>query len=386
MFKPIGIYRLGLIIITAVIVILLLIVGIHGYFFLQNKTTKEQSTGIVQQSTFQDTPTVLVLENGDLFAINVNDLSSKKLTDNGKFYPTNEYPYLYSPDQAKVVTRQNAELMLLTRDGLQPIISEKITDGVAWGTDSNTLVFCHVLKSYEHVGVGGPTPLLSEIQTYDLKTKEIKNIKQIDGGCNPVVWDNEINIIGYFTGSGETMDTYHVLDLKTGVEKIYNTPWTLFHISPDYKEFFVFEDYDKTGTGHLVRKTYSLSDPDKPLQTFPSLGNRLEVPGRATHNPLTSFGTGQDFWFVNGSKLQSFDTQTGTISEVASLPAITAIGSNGTTIPGEISLLDVTKDYKTVLIGENIHNADSKSDYRVLDLATGQSKSLGSVEPIGFLY
>ena len=140
MFKPIGIYRLGLIIITAVIVILLLIVGIHGYFFLQNKTTKEQSTGIVQQSTFQDTPTVLVLENGDLFAINVNDLSSKKLTDNGKFYPTNEYPYLYSPDQAKVVTRQNAELMLLTRDGLQPIISEKITDGVAWGTDSNTLV------------------------------------------------------------------------------------------------------------------------------------------------------------------------------------------------------------------------------------------------------
>src|SRR3989344_7191088 len=136
--KPIGTNRPCIAIIAVTVVVVLLIVTIGGYFFVQSKKSNTSSSPTSKEGTIaeptnaaqsnsQVNPTVLALKDGDLYSIQMNDLASKKLTSGGGFYTTNQYGYWYSPDQTKLVSKQNKTLLLITKDGSKPILQTELT-------------------------------------------------------------------------------------------------------------------------------------------------------------------------------------------------------------------------------------------------------------------
>lgn len=387
-----GANRPGIVIIAVAVVVLLLIATVGGYFFVQSKKSNSPSPSTsngqttteptkTTQSNSQGNPTILALKDGDLFAIQMSDLSSKKLTSGGGFYTTNQYGYWYSPDQTKLVSKQNKTLLLITKDGSKPILQTELTgdvQSVAWRTDSNALAIWQVLK-YEQGGIGLPT--LSEIITYDLDTSKTTKVKEFNGFGGVAVWDKDSNSIGYTTGGGEggAFGDYHILNLQTQTEKPYKTRWINPNTTPDRKEFIVFNDYDETGNSSDKQvKIYSILNPDKPLRSFPSPKEFFRCFPQITSNgehPSNCLGVGKSFWFGDSSALKSFDTQTGIISGITTLPTVNVDVPSKGNVPGNVEVLDVSKDQKLLLIEQQIEFG--KSEYKVYDLNTKQAKSLG---------
>ncbi len=396
-------YNKKLLIVLISILLIVIAIGVGGYLFIQGKTSKTiPSQSLPQQAiseptktsqnVSQDNPSVLTLENGDLYYLQINDLSSKKLTTGGGFATSNQYSYWFSPDHTKLVSKQNKTLLLITKDGAKPILPDTLkgsVDGVAWRSDNNGLIMLQTLK-YQETGIGGPA--LSEILTYDLETGKTSKIKEFNNEfAGVILWDKDTNVIGYTTGGGEggAFGTYHVLNLNTQADKTYQTRWINPGTTPDQKEFIVFQDYDGAGNSQDTVKIYSLLNPDKPLRTFPSPKKYFrcspQIASNALH-PSICLGVGKNFWFVDGSKLKSFDTQTGAIADVATLPTVNVDVPNQGNVPGNVGVLDVTKDQKVTLIEQQI--SFSRSEYKIYDLNTGQAKSLGftkggTTQPIG---
>lgn len=384
----------GFALIALVLGLLILVaVGIGAYFLFQkgtSKTTSLQPSNNNQNITEQtkktqysskDSPYILALKDGDLYSLQTNDLVSKKLTEDGGFYTSNQYGYWFSPDHTKIVSKQNKMLLLITKEGSKPILQNELkgdVNRVVWRTDSNALLIWQTLKYQDAPSAGLPT--LSEILTYDFETGKTTSIKQIDGWGGVAIWDKEANSIGYTIGGGEGggFGTYHVLNLNTKADQTFQTRWINPSTTPDMKEFIVFQDYDEKGNSQDSVKIYSLLNPDKPLRTFPSPKNYFRCSPQIASNrehPSTCLGVDKSFWFVDGSKLKSFDTQTGAISDVATLPTVNIDVPNQGNVPGSAEILDVTKDHKTILIGQQI--TFSQSEYKTYDLSTGQAKSLG---------
>jgi len=378
--------------IIVAIVILLLVIAAGGYFLVlikktdntspltSSEITNREPTKTTQLSS-QENPEVLALQNGELFSIQINDLASKKLTSGGGFATTNQYGYWYSPDQKKIVSKQNKTLLLITKDGSKPILQTELTgdvNGVAWRSDSNALAIWQVLK-YEETGMGLPT--LSELVTYDLDTGKATKVKQFNGYGSVAIWDKAANTIGYTLGGGEggAFGDYHNFNLTTNEDKVYKTKWINPSTTPDRTEFVVFDDYDEQGnsSGKLV-KIYSLLNPDKPLRTFPSPKDFFRCSPQIASNsehPSNCLGVGKSFWFMDGSMLKSFDTQTGSISDIVTLPTVNVDVPSRGNVPGGVTLLDVSKDQKILLLEQQI--TFSKSEYKIYDLNTKQLKSLG---------
>ena len=316
-----------------------------------------------------------------MFSIQTNDLASKKLTSGGGFATTNQYGYWYSPDQTKLVSKQNKNLLLITKDGSKPIAQTELTGdvkGVVWRTDGNALAIWQVLK-YEESGIGLPT--LSELVTYDLDTGKVTKVKQFNGYGSVAIWDKAANSIGYTIGGGEggAFGDYHVLSLGTNEDKVYKTRWINPSVTPDGTEFIIFMDYDEQGksTDKTV-KIYSILNPDKPLRTFPSPKDYLRCSPQTASNsesPSNCLGVGKSFWFVDGSILKSFDTQSGATSEITTLPTVNVDVPSRGNVLGSVTILDVSRDQKTLLIEQQI--TFSKSEYKIYDLNTKQTKSLG---------
>lgn len=384
--------RPGIVVIAVAVIVVLLIVAAGGYFFVLNKksdtaspSTSNEQTNIeptkTTQLNSQGNPSVLALENGELFSIQISDLASKKLTSGGGFATTNQYGYWYSPDQTKLVSKQNKTLLLITKDGSKPILQTELTgdvNGVAWRSDSNALAIWQVLK-YEETGMGLPT--LSELVTYDLDTGKVTKVKQFNGYGSVAIWDRAANTIGYTLGGGEggAFGDYHTLNVGTNEDKVYKTRWINPSTTPDRTEFIVFDDYDEQGnSNNKTVKIYSLLNPDKPLRTFPSPKDFFRCSPQIASNsehPSNCLGVGKSFWFVDGSMLKSFNTQSGSISDITTLPTVNVDVPSRGNVPGGVTLLDVSKDQKTLLIEQQI--TFNKSEYKTYDMNTKQAKSLG---------
>lgn len=376
------------------IVIIVLLVAAGGYFLIQRKnsnldlpqTSKDQEISepykTVQSITKGD-PTVLALKDGDLFAIQTSDLSDKRLTSGGGFYTTNQYSYWFSPDQTKLVSKQKETLLLITKDGSKPILQTDLKGyviDVAWRTDNNALLVWQTLKNQDAPSAGFPT--LSEILTYDLETGKTTSIKQIYGwGGEVAMWDKGANVVGYTTGGGEggAFGDYHILNLGTKDDKAYKTRWNNLSTTPDGSEFIVFDDYDEQGnSSDSSIKIYAILNPDKPLRTFPSPKDFFGCSPQIASNserPNNCLGIGKTFWFTDGSMIKSFDTQLGTISDITTLPTVQVDVPSRGNLPGNVTLLDVSKNHKTLLIEQEI--TFNKFEYKLYDLNTKQAKSLG---------
>lgn len=142
-------------ILIALGIVLILIVAGGAYYFgtIKNKPQSQIQNQVVTSATVQPSstspitsvsnPAIIALKNGDLYLIQMNDLSSNKLTNGGGFATSNQYSYWFSPDHTKLVTKQNKTLLLITKDGAKPILQNELTGdvrSVAWRTDSNGLV------------------------------------------------------------------------------------------------------------------------------------------------------------------------------------------------------------------------------------------------------
>lgn len=77
-------------------------------------------------------------------------------------------------------------------------------------------------------------------------------------------------------------------------------------------------------------------------------------------------GSGSSFWFVDGSKLKSFDTKTGSTTELATLPTVNVDVPNAGNVPGGVTLLDATIDNKVILIEQQ--TTFSQSEYKIYNL------------------
>lgn len=391
-------------ILIALGIMLILIVAGGAYYFgtIKNKPQSQTQNPVVTSKTVQSSPTsplasavnpvIIALKNGDLYSIQMSDLSSKKLTNGGGFATSNQYSYWFSPDHSKLVTKQSKTLLLITKEGSKPILQNELkgdVNDIVWRTDSNALLIWQTLKYQDAPSAGLPT--LSEILTYDLETGKTTSIKQVDGWGGVAMWDKEANSIGYTTGGGEGggFGTYHVLNLNTQADQAFQTRWTNPSTTPDMKEFIVFQDYDEKGNSQDTIKIYSLLKPDKPLRSFPSPKQYFRCSPQIASNrehPSVCLGSGKNFWFVDGGQLKSFDTQTGSTTELATLPTVNVDVPNSGKVPGGVTLLDATTDNKAILMEQQ--TTFSQSEYKIYDLSTGQAKPLGftksgTTQPVG---
>ncbi len=382
--KGIFIFIIGL------VAFVLILIGLGGYFFLQKDKTAPSQSSIQQtkiesktdvQPDTQAYPAVLTLRDRDLLSVQLNDLSSKKLTNGGGFYTSNQHGYWSSPDQTKFISKQNKTLLLITKDGSKPILQiepKGDVNNIAWRNDSNALVIWQVLK-YEEYGIG--LPILSEILTYDLQTGKSTRVKEYKGFGGVVIWDSDSNSIGYKTGGGEggSFGDYHVINLNTKSEKTFQTRWTNPSMTPDRKEFIVFADYDEQGNSSSKSiKVYSILDPDKPLRTFKSPKEHFSCLHQSISN--VCLGNGKSFWFLDETNIKSFDSQSGKISDVITLPAINITVPSGAvpiSASGDdpLNVLDSTKDQGLLLIERQ--TSFGHFEYQVYDAKSGQVKSIG---------
>lgn len=375
--------------ILGAVVIILVVLGAGGYLLMQKQNPEKPSSQIptqqitpnsidTTQTIKKDNPAIVALKDGDLYAIQMNDLSSKKLTTGGGFYTSNQYGYWFSPDHTKLVSKQGKTLLLITKENSKPILQTELkgdVNSVAWRTDSNALVIWQVLKS-EETGIGLPT--LSEILTYDLETGGASKIKEFNGGGSVVLWDKETNSIGYTTGGGEggAFGTYHFLNINSQAEKKFDTVWSNPSFTPDGKEFIVYERIQDNKEGSIIKNIniYSVQNPDKPLRTF-SIPFKQYVCAHRNTDFDSCLGEGKSIWFYDGSKIKSFNTQTNEITDVVTLPTVSVDVPNVGNIPGNVTILDITKDKKMALIEQQI--SFGKSEYKLFDLSNGQITSLG---------
>jgi hypothetical protein len=307
-------------------------------------------------------PAVVALKDGDLYAIQLSDLSYQKLTAGGGFYTSNQWPYWASPDRTRFLTRQNGHLMLVTQAGAQPILQNEVTGDVvsaAWRSDSRALLVWHIVR--EVPGIAPPTE--SRLLTYDLEGGTLSTVKNFAGEfIQAVLWDADKQVIGYTVtpGEGGAFGAYHVLHLDSGTEQVYETRWINPQWTPDAAAFITFMEYDAQGSLYDTVRYYSILDPAQPLGSFQPPAPFFRCLAQSA-SPRC-LGNGMDFWFTLGDgRLRSWDARTGGATDVASLPA------------GVVTLLDATADHRLGLIEQD-------GEYKVYEFGTGHLMPLGLVK------